>query len=81
MSNMNQSVNVLGKVVLTSEVLRQPCLCDDCGCQLNDSWGDPRIKVSTFDSPTAKVPSAVRWVCESCVDELFGDSEPSSIFG
>ena len=50
---------------------KHKCTCDDCGCEVNDSWGDPRVKISTFNSKDAKEPSAVRWVCEWCADETY----------
>ncbi len=80
------TIKVLGKITLPIQKVKKAktkCLCDDCGCELNDSCGDPRIKVSTFDSKDAKDPkdpSSVRWICDWCSDELFGDRSPSSIF-
>ena len=56
------------------------CTCDECGHRVDDSLGDPRVKLSTFDSMDAKEPSSVRWVCAYCADELFGDDSPISIF-
>lgn len=78
---MTQEVKVVGKIILPDAPKKHKCTCDDCGCDVNDSWGDSRVRISTFSSRDAKEPSAVRWVCESCADEQFGDSSPHSIFG
>lgn len=78
---MLQEVKVIGKIILPDAPQKHKCVCDDCGCDVDDSWGDPRVRISTFNSKDAKEPLAVRWVCESCADELFGDSSPYSIFG
>lgn len=74
------TVKILGKITLPVQKVKTKYLCDDCGCELNDSFGDPRIKVSTFDSISAKEPSSVRWICEWCSDEQFGDDSPNSVF-
>ena len=76
----NTIVKVLGKIILPDAPVKYKCICADCGNYLNDSFGDPRVKISTFDSMDAKEPSAVRWVCEWCADELFEDHSPSSVF-
>jgi hypothetical protein len=70
---------VLGKIELPAPV-KYKCTCDDCDCDVDDSWGDPRVRISIFNSKDDKEPSAVRWVCESCADEQFGDHSPNSIF-
>jgi hypothetical protein len=77
------TIKVLGKITLPIQKVKRvktKCLCDDCGCELDDSCGDLRIKIETFDSMTAKEPTSVRWVCECCSINLFIDTEPSSIF-
>ena len=76
-----ETVKVLGRINIPLKSNKTKCICDDCGCKVNDKFGDPRVKISTFNSKDAKEPSAVRWVCEFCAHELFGDHEPSSIFG
>lgn len=66
------TIKVLGKITLPiQKVKKTKCLCDDCGCELSDSCGDPRIEVKTFDSMTAKEPSSIRWVCEWCANAPF----------
>lgn len=71
---------VVGKIELPDAPQKHKCTCDECGCHVDDRFGDSRVKVSTFMSMDAKEPSAVRWVCESCADELFSDHSPKSIF-
>jgi hypothetical protein len=77
----SSSLNVVGYVHIPNAPKKHKCVCDECSSQLDDSFGDPRVKVQTFDSMDAKEPSSVRWVCEVCADELFGDHYPNSIFG
>jgi transcription initiation factor TFIIIB Brf1 subunit/transcription initiation factor TFIIB len=78
---MNSLPKVIGYVHIPDAPKKHKCTCDDCGCQLDDSCGDPRVEVKRFDSKDAKEPSSVRWICEYCADEQFGDHEPNSIFG
>lgn len=61
---------IVGKITLPDVSQKPKYICDDCGCEVNDSWGDSRVKILTFNPKDAKEPSAVRWVCESCADEL-----------
>ena len=68
-----ENVKVLGSITLPLKSIKTKCLCDDCGCEVNDSFGDPRIEVKTFDSMISKEPSSVRWICEWCADQQFGD--------
>lgn len=75
-----ENVKVLGSIALPLKSIKTKCLCDDCGCEVNDSFGNPRIEIKTFDSKTSKEPSSVRWICESCADQQFGDHSSSSIF-
>lgn len=57
------------------------CICDECNSMLDDSFGDPRQKVFRYDSKYAKEPSSVRMLCSYCMDEMYGDHSPHSIFG
>ena len=77
---MSNDVKVVGHVVLPDAPQKHKCVCDDCGDVLDDSFGDPRHKISTYDTKDAKEPSSVRWICYSCVDQKFGDHSPYSIF-
>jgi len=77
---MEQSIKVIGKISLPDAPKKHKCICDDCGSVLNDSLGDPRVKISTYASKDAVEPIAVRWVCDYCADEQFGDYSPKSIF-
>jgi len=77
------TIKVLGKITLPIQKVKRvktKCLCDDCGCEFRDSWGNRSIEIKTFDSMNAKEPTSVRWVCEWCAYDLFNDTEPSSIF-
>lgn len=71
-------VKIIGKIVLP-EVQQHKCTCDDCGCELDDSFGDPRVEIKTTYWNNEK-PSSTRMICEHCADELFADHEPNSIF-
>jgi len=72
---------VVGHIELSDAPKKHKCICDECGSHVDDSWGDPRVEVFRYDSKHAKDPSSIRWICECCVDELFGNHEPHSIFG
>jgi hypothetical protein len=78
---MDSLPKVVGYIMLPDAPKKHKCTCDDCGDVLDDSFGDPRVEVKTFDSRDAKRPSAIRMLCECCVYDLFYDSEPHSIFG
>jgi predicted RNA-binding Zn-ribbon protein involved in translation (DUF1610 family) len=54
------------------------CTCDECGNELNDYWGDPRVRVVTHYADGSKNE---RFICPNCEFEQYGDnSEPKSIF-
>lgn len=72
---------VIGKITLPDTPIKHKCVCEDCNSEVDDRFGDPRVMISTYATKTDIKPISVRWICESCADELFGDSEPSSIFG
>lgn len=57
------------------------CICDECGNHVNDSFGDPRVKVYRYDFKDSKEPSSFRMICQDCEYDLFTDHEPHSIFG
>jgi hypothetical protein len=69
---------VIGKIDIPDSTRKSKCTCADCGSVVDDKWGDSRVKITTV-YPNNN--TAVRWVCEVCADELFGDHEPNSIFG
>ena len=71
---------VVGYISIPYAPQKHKCVCDDCGNDVDDSFGDPRVKIETFNSKSAKEPSSVRWICKWCEDMLFGDHSPSSIF-
>jgi len=77
---MDSLPKVVGYIHIPDAPTKHKCTCDDCGCEVDDRCGDPRVEVRAFDSRDAKRPSSIRWVCEWCADELFRDSEPHSIF-
>jgi hypothetical protein len=51
--------------------------CDDCNDKVNSSFGDIRHEVirTNRDGSTSN-----RFICSYCLDELFGDHEPKSVF-
>jgi hypothetical protein len=71
---------VVGRIALPDAPQKHKCTCDECGCEVDDRFGDPRIKVEYFDSMDAKNPSSIRMICEWCANEQFGDDSPNSIF-
>ena len=75
---MAELPKVVGKIdIPTTPKKSSKCVCADCGCETDNSFGDSRVKITKVSSEGI---STVRWVCESCADELFNDSEPKSIF-
>jgi hypothetical protein len=74
---MEQLPKVIGMVTIPDAPKKHKCICDDCKDVLDDSFGDPRNRVTTewndgrFEE---------RWICDVCADEQFGDHEPYSIF-
>jgi hypothetical protein len=68
---------VVGHIVLPDAPKKHKCTCDDCGCQLDDSFGDPRHKVvSSWNNGRREE----RMICDVCADEQFPDLEPRNIF-
>ena len=74
---MEQSLKVIGKIILPDAPKKHKCICDDCGDVLNDSCGDPRHKVVTSWTDGRKEE---KMICDVCVDEQFPDLEPRNIF-
>ena len=61
----NTYPRVVGKIAIP-ENTNQPCICDNCGCQVDDSWGDPRIQIIRNGKTL--------YICEGCEWELFEQS-------
>lgn len=61
-------------VALYTKTKNNKCICDECGDEVDSSWGDVRKEVFRFDSKDQKVPSSIRMVCPSCIEDLFGGS-------
>jgi hypothetical protein len=74
---MEQLPKVIGKITLPDAPKKHKCVCDDCGCLVNNSCGDPRHLVTTDYGDGRKEE---RMICDVCADEQFGDHEPCSIF-
>ena len=74
-------VKVIGHITLPNAPIKHKCVCADCGDEVDDRFGDPRVEVKTFDSRDAKKPSSIRLICSWCDYIQFGDSSPYSIFG
>lgn len=82
MAHPYYQTKIIGRIEIPDAPKEHKCICDDCGEVLDDSCGDPRIQVVTYESWDAKEPSSIKWVCNSCscIDDLFGNHEPRSIF-
>lgn len=77
---MLQEVKVIGYVDISDAPKKHKCTCDECGNDVDDSWGDPRTKVTrTYSNGTEEI----RYICPDCEFDIFGnlDNEPRSIFG
>jgi len=59
---------VIGKIDIPDDY-KSKCTCDDCGCVLNDNYGDPRVQVVMRHNDGS---TDEKWICELCVDEIFG---------
>lgn len=77
---MNNPVKVIGHIMLPDAPIKHKCICEECGDILNTKFGDPRIEVLTYPSKYDKQPTSSRLICPVCANDLFGDSEPCSIF-
>ena len=77
---MTQEVKVVGYVDISDAPQKHKCTCDECGNDVNDSWGDPRTKVTRIYSDGTE---EIRRICPDCEFEMYGnlDNEPRSIFG
>jgi hypothetical protein len=64
--HVNSNTKVVGKITIPDAPQKHKCTCDECGCEVDDRFGDPRIKVEYFDSMDAKNPSSIRMICEWC---------------
>ena len=75
---MEQLPKVIGKITLPDAPKKHKCVCDDCGNELNDSWGDTRVKISTHYPDGTKEE---RLICADCEFVQYGcNDEPRSIF-
>ena len=72
---------VVGHIELSDAPKKHKCICDECGWEVPDGWGDPRVKIEIYDSRYATEPREVIMICEWCANEQFVDHEPHSIFG
>lgn len=54
------------------------CKCDECNEVVNTSFGDHREEVFKIDENGIKYGH--RMLCPYCIDELFGEHQPKSIF-
>jgi hypothetical protein len=70
---------VVGHIELSDAPKKHKCICDDCGNELNDSWGDPRVRVVSHYADGSKDE---RFICPNCEFDTFGDinNGPRSIF-
>lgn len=76
---MLQEVKVVGRIDVPNTTSKHVCTCDYCGNDVDDSWGDPRTKVTrTYSDGTEEI----RYICSNCEFEEFGalDESPRSIF-
>ena len=77
---MIQEQKIIGYTYPNASI-KHKCVCDECNSIGDDSFGDRRQEVWRFDTMDAKGQSSIRMLCSSCIDDLFGDHEPHSIFG
>jgi hypothetical protein len=74
-------VKVIGRIPLPIySSIKKSCMCDECNTVLDDSFGDPRVKVLRFDSKYSTEPISINWLCVYCIQDQFEEHEPFSIF-
>lgn len=72
---------VVGRIELPDAPKKHECICDYCGNDVDDSWGDVRIDVYVETKhEDGSVTKETRKMCPDCEFEHFGDHEPSNIF-
>ena len=73
---------LLNKTIDLSQFItpKYVCKCDECNEEVNTKYGDTREKVFRFDDKRQIIPSSIRMLCSYCIDELFNNHEPDTIF-
>jgi hypothetical protein len=75
---MNTLPKIVGYIDMPNAPVKDKCICHDCGNQLNDSFGDPRVRITTIHHDGSK---ETRMICSDCEFEQFNDNlQPSNIF-
>ena len=75
---MEKMPKVLGKIHIPDNYQTNKCICDECGNELDDSWGDPRVRVKRVH-PDGK--GEIIMICHDCDFEMFWNNpEPDNIF-
>lgn len=72
---MPQDLKIIGKIEIPEPKTKEKCTCDYCKSVLNDSCGDPRVRVTTKYA-NGKVD--VKHICEAC--NQLDMEEPGNIF-
>lgn len=62
-----EQIKVVGKINIP-DIPKHKCICHECGAILNDNFGDPRHKITTFFQNGKKKE---RLVCDVCADENY----------
>lgn len=69
---------VIGHITLPDAPVKHKCVCDDCGNDVDDSFGDPRVRITTHYADGSK---SERFICPNCEFMEYGDNlEPRNIF-
>lgn len=77
MCNTNSLPEIIGKIEIPNQHSNNIVCCDDCKIALDNSFGDPREKVTTtFADNTI----SIRMLCKWCINDLFEEYEPNNIF-
>lgn len=61
---------VLAIISIPDTYTNSKCVCDECGNELDDSWGDPRIRVEKVH-PDGR--EETKMICLNCDYEMFKD--------
>ena len=69
-SKQVEKAKIVGRIVIPIAPKKHKYLCDTCKSVLDNSWGEPGIKITTLNSSN---DSSNKWICVSCYDDLLND--------
>lgn len=77
MIDLRKGPKVIGHITLPDAPIKHKCVCDDCKDVLDDSCGDPRVRITSHYADGSK---SERFICPNCDFMQYQDHEPINIF-